>query len=153
MSGNFSESVWIDVYKRQSQGMGKYGQKDWFKRREIVKREWNGININGASGNRNPGSVSYTQLFRICLFLLTFPTLYWLLRKSPYEVVSFIVHLDELNPHIHCTLLPIKDSRFAYKEIFAGKDKFEYPMMQMWYNWSVRSLPVRCILYNSGWMW
>ena len=24
--------------------MGKYGQKDWFKRREIVKREWNGIN-------------------------------------------------------------------------------------------------------------
>ena len=26
----------------------------------------------------------------------------------------------------HCTILPIKDGRFAYKEIFAGKDKFEY---------------------------
>ncbi|MGG6549500.1 UNVERIFIED_CONTAM: plasmid recombination protein, partial [Prevotella sp. 15_C9] len=42
------------------------------------------------------------------------------------NIAAFIVHLDELNPHIHCTLLPIKDSRFAYKEIFAGKDKFEY---------------------------
>lgn len=27
---------------------------------------------------------------------------------------------------MHCTLLPIKDGKFAYKEIFAGKDKFEY---------------------------
>jgi hypothetical protein len=32
-------------------------KKDWFKRREIVKRKWNGININGASGNRNPGYI------------------------------------------------------------------------------------------------
>ena len=28
--------------------------------------------------------------------------------------------------YVHCTLLPIKGGRFAYKEIFAGKDKFEY---------------------------
>lgn len=42
------------------------------------------------------------------------------------NVAAFIVHLDELNPHIHCTLLPIKDGRFAYKDIFAGKDKYEY---------------------------
>lgn len=42
------------------------------------------------------------------------------------NIAAFIVHLDELNPHIHCTLLPIKDGRFAYKDIFAGKDKFEY---------------------------
>ncbi len=47
-------------------------------------------------------------------------------RYGEQNVVAFIVHLDELNPHIHCTLLPIKDSRFAYKEIFAGKDKYEY---------------------------
>jgi hypothetical protein len=32
-------------------------KKDWFKRREIVRRKWNGININGASGNRNPGYI------------------------------------------------------------------------------------------------
>lgn len=31
-----------------------------------------------------------------------------------------------MNPHVHCTLLPIKEGRFAYKEIFAGKDKYEY---------------------------
>ena len=47
-------------------------------------------------------------------------------RYGEQNIAAFIVHLDELNPHIHCTLLPIKDSRFAYKEIFAGKDKFEY---------------------------
>lgn len=42
------------------------------------------------------------------------------------NIAAFVVHLDELNPHIHCTLLPIKDDRFAYKDIFAGKDKYEY---------------------------
>lgn len=43
------------------------------------------------------------------------------------NIAAFIVHLDELNPHIHLTLLPIdKDGRFAYKKIFAGKDKFEF---------------------------
>lgn len=47
-------------------------------------------------------------------------------RYGEQNIAAFIVHLDELNPHIHCTLLPIKDGRFAYKEIFAGKDKFEY---------------------------
>ena len=47
-------------------------------------------------------------------------------KYGEQNVAAFIVHLDELNPHIHCTLLPVKDGRFAYKEIFAGKDKFEY---------------------------
>lgn len=42
------------------------------------------------------------------------------------NVVAFIAHLDETNPHVHCTLLPIKDGRFAYKQIFAGKDKYEF---------------------------
>lgn len=42
------------------------------------------------------------------------------------NIVAFIVHLDETNPHAHCTLLPIRDSRFAYKQIFAGKDKYEF---------------------------
>ena len=47
-------------------------------------------------------------------------------RYGEQNIAAFIVHLDELNPHVHCTLLPIKDGKFAYKEIFAGKDKFEY---------------------------
>ncbi len=42
------------------------------------------------------------------------------------NVIAFIVHLDETNPHVHCTLLPIKDGKFAYKQIFAGKDKYEF---------------------------
>ncbi len=43
------------------------------------------------------------------------------------NIVTFYVHLDEMNPHCHCTILPIdKDNKFAYKKIFAGKDKFEY---------------------------
>lgn len=42
------------------------------------------------------------------------------------NIASFIVHLDELNPHIHCTLLPICDNKFNYKKIFAGKNKFEF---------------------------
>ena len=47
-------------------------------------------------------------------------------KYGEQNIAAFIVHLDELNPHVHCTLLPIKDGRFAHKEIFAGKDKFEY---------------------------
>ena len=47
-------------------------------------------------------------------------------RYGEENIAAFVVHLDELNPHVHCTLLPIKDGCFAYKEIFAGKDKFEY---------------------------
>ena len=42
------------------------------------------------------------------------------------NIVAFVVHLDETNAHCHCTLLPICDNKFAYKQIFAGKDKYEY---------------------------
>ena len=43
------------------------------------------------------------------------------------NILSFIVHLDEKNPHIHCSLLPIdKNNKFAYKKMFAGKDIIEF---------------------------
>lgn len=43
------------------------------------------------------------------------------------NVLGFIVHLDETNPHIHCTLMPINDQeRFSYKEIFGGKTKLDF---------------------------
>ena len=42
------------------------------------------------------------------------------------NIAAFVVHLDEMNPHVHCTLLPIQDGKFAYKRIFAGKDKYEF---------------------------
>ena len=48
-------------------------------------------------------------------------------RYGEENIAAFVVHLDELNPHVHLTLLPIdKEGRFAYKKIFAGKDKFEF---------------------------
>jgi hypothetical protein len=40
------------------------------------------------------------------------------------NIVAFVVHLDELNPHIHCTLMPIDETgKFNYKGIFNGKGK------------------------------
>ncbi len=43
------------------------------------------------------------------------------------NIAAFVVHLDEMNPHVHLTLLPIDENgHFAYKKIFAGKDKFEF---------------------------
>lgn len=43
------------------------------------------------------------------------------------NIVSFVAHFDELNPHLHVTVLPIdQKNRFAYKKIFAGKDKYEF---------------------------
>ena len=47
-------------------------------------------------------------------------------KYGEQNIAAFVAHLDEQNPHVHCTLLPIKDGKFAYKEIFAGKDKYEY---------------------------
>lgn len=47
-------------------------------------------------------------------------------RYGEDNIVAFIVHLDETNPHAHCTLLPVRDGKFAYKQIFAGKDKYEF---------------------------
>jgi uncharacterized protein (UPF0335 family) len=43
------------------------------------------------------------------------------------NIAGFYVHLDEKNPHIHCTLLPINaQNKFAFKELFAGADKYEF---------------------------
>lgn len=49
-------------------------------------------------------------------------------RKYGEEnIAAFVVHLDETNPHIHCTLVPItKSGKLSYKDIFVGKDKYEY---------------------------
>ena len=42
------------------------------------------------------------------------------------NIAAFVVHLDETNPHIHCTLMPIRNNKFAFKQIFAGKDKYAF---------------------------
>ena len=39
------------------------------------------------------------------------------------NVVSFIVHLDELNPHVHAVIVPItEDGRLSAKDMFGGND-------------------------------
>ena len=43
------------------------------------------------------------------------------------NIAAFIVHLDETNPHIHCTILPITEqNKFSWKMVMAGKSKFEF---------------------------
>lgn len=42
------------------------------------------------------------------------------------NIVGCYVHLDETSPHMHLTLLPIRDGKFAFKKMFAGKDKLEF---------------------------
>lgn len=45
------------------------------------------------------------------------------------NIAAFVVHLDETNPHIHCTVLPItKENKFSWKQVMVGENnsKFEY---------------------------
>lgn len=43
------------------------------------------------------------------------------------NIVGFYVHLDETNPHIHCTLLPITpEGKLNYKKVFKGDNIVSY---------------------------
>ena len=45
------------------------------------------------------------------------------------NIAAFVVHLDETNPHIHCTVLPITEqNKFSWKQVMIGDNhsKFEY---------------------------
>ena len=40
------------------------------------------------------------------------------------NIASFIVHLDEMNPHVHCVFVPMTpDGRLCSKEVIGGKNK------------------------------
>lgn len=42
------------------------------------------------------------------------------------NIASFIVHLDEVNPHAHCMFVPLTaDGRLCSKEVIGGKNKME----------------------------
>lgn len=42
------------------------------------------------------------------------------------NVASFIVHLDETGPHVHCVFVPLTaDGRLSSKEVLGGKNKIE----------------------------
>lgn len=41
------------------------------------------------------------------------------------NIIGFYVHLDEMNPHIHCTVVPVDDrNRISWTGVF-GKNRFE----------------------------
>ena len=47
-------------------------------------------------------------------------------KYGEQNIAAFVVHLDETNPHIHCTLLPItENNKFSWHKVFSGKDKYE----------------------------
>lgn len=42
-------------------------------------------------------------------------------KYGEQNIAAFVVHLDETNPHIHCTLLPITEKgKFSYDHFFGG---------------------------------
>ena len=42
------------------------------------------------------------------------------------NIIAFVVHLDETNPHVHLTLLPVTpENKLSWKQVFVGKDKYE----------------------------
>ena len=37
------------------------------------------------------------------------------------NIAAFIVHLDEKNPHVHCTVLPVTEkNKISWKKVIAG---------------------------------
>lgn len=47
-------------------------------------------------------------------------------RKFGEEnIVGFYVHLDETNPHIHCSVIPVKDNKVNWKGVFGEGTVYE----------------------------
>ncbi len=48
-------------------------------------------------------------------------------ERGEQNVVSFVCHLDELNPHIHAAILPVDHrNRLHFKNVFAGENRFDF---------------------------
>lgn len=58
-------------------------------------------------------------------------------RISEKNIISFIVHCDEKNCHIHATITPIiEDGRLSAKEMFGGGSKIAASeKMREWHDW------------------
>lgn len=47
------------------------------------------------------------------------------------NIAAFVVHLDETNPHIHCTILPItKDEKLSWRKTMVGENNSKYEYQQ-----------------------
>lgn len=61
------------------------------------------------------------------------------------NIAGFYVHLDEMNPHIHCCVLPITEqNKLSYKQVFSGATKWEYRDKML-------ALHDELAVYNSKW--
>ena len=50
---------------------------------------------------------------------------YVAIRFGEENIIAFVVHLDEKNPHVHCTLVPVNEkNKISYHDVF-GHDKEE----------------------------
>ena len=41
------------------------------------------------------------------------------------NIIAFVIHLDEKNPHVHCTLVPVVDNKISWKKVFSAENKIE----------------------------
>ena len=41
-------------------------------------------------------------------------------RYGEENIVAFVVHLDEKNPHVHCTIIPEVNGKISYNKVFSG---------------------------------
>lgn len=61
------------------------------------------------------------------------------------NIAGFYVHLDEMNPHIHCCVLPITEqNKLSYKQVFSGATKWDYRDKML-------ALHDELAVYNSKW--
>ena len=58
-------------------------------------------------------------------------------RVGEKSIVSFIIHCDEKNPHIHATIVPIlEDGRLCAKDMFGGGSRdAARDKMREWHDW------------------
>ena len=52
------------------------------------------------------------------------------------NIAAFVVHLDEINPHVHCTVLPVtKQNKISWKKVMVGeedtKENYRRNMIQL----------------------
>lgn len=52
-------------------------------------------------------------------------------RYGEKNIAAFVVHLDESNPHIHCTLLPItENNKFSFRKVMVGENNSKFDFRQ-----------------------
>ena len=70
--------------------------------------------------NKIPDSVSDEQaLFVGDLSLIHISYAFMCKKFGEQNIAAFVVHMDEANPHVHCTVLPLTEkNRVSFKKIF-----------------------------------